>query len=199
MASATRRSAGEPRARRAARVTLTVALAVAGVRCAGDIDANHVRREADETTAYEVQRVALGSLFSGRERAQRLVLWESDAENGPALESLRSTLPRARKSHTIDVTRLAPSLPARTLGEAAVAELFRKNPDGWAAFFRENPGSSGLVELSPVWLSGDGDSATTYIGRSCGEHCRNAWRVSARRMSSRWTVTAVQWVRVPGS
>ena len=186
-------------ARRAARVTLAVVLAVAGARCAGAIDATHVRREADETTSYDVQRVALGALFNGRERAQRLVLWESDAEDGPALEALRSTLPRARTSHRIDLARLAPSLPARTLTEAAVADLFRKNPDGWAAFFRENPGSSGLVELSPVWLSGDGDSATTHIGRSCGEHCRNAWRVSARRMGSRWTVTDVQWVRVPGS
>ncbi len=186
-------------ARRAARVTLAVLVAVAGARCTGDADANHVRREADETTSYDVQRVALDSLFNGRERAQRLVLWESDAANGPVLEALRSTLPRVRQSHTIDVARLAPSLPTRTLTEAAVADLFRKNPDGWAAFFREHPGSSGLVELSPVWLSGNGDSATTHIGRSCGEHCRNAWRVSARRMGSRWTVTDVQWVRVPGS
>jgi hypothetical protein len=186
-------------ARRTARVTLAVASAVAGARCAGDVDANHVRREADATTSYDVQRAALDSVFNGRERARRLVLWESDAADGPALEPLRSTLPRARKSHTIDVARLAPSLPARTLTEAAVADLFRKNPDGWAAFFRENPGSPGLVELSPVWLSWDGDSATTHIGRSCGEHCRNAWRVFARRMGSRWTVTEIQWMRVPGA
>ena len=183
-------------ARRAARVTLAVALAAAGARCAGD--ASRVRREADAATSYDVQRVALDSLFNGRERAQRLVLWESDAADGPALEVVRSTIPRARKSRTIDVARLAPSLPARTLAEAAVADLFRKNPDGWAAFFRENPGSSGLIELSPVWLLLDGNSATTYVGRSCGEHCRNVWRVSVRRMSARWTITEVQWLRAAG-
>jgi hypothetical protein len=185
------------RARRAARVTLAVALATAGARCAGD--ARHVRREADAATSYDVQRVALDSLFNGRERAQRLVLWESDAADGPALEVVRSTIPRARKSRTIDIARLAPSLPARTLAETAVADLFRRNPDGWAAFFRENAGSAGLIELSPVWLSRDGDSATTHVGRSCGEHCRNVWRVSARRMSARWTITEVQWLRAAGS
>ena len=187
------------RARHSARVTVAVALAVAGARCAGDIGANHVRREADETTSYDVQRVALDSLFNGRERARRLVLWESDAADGPALEALRSTIPRVTMSRRIDVVRLAPSLPARTLTEAAVADLFRKNPDGWAAFFRENAGSAGLIELSPVWLSPGGDSATTYVGRSCGEHCRNAWRVSARRTSSRWIITELQPVRVPGA
>ena len=37
------------------------------------------------------------------------------------------------------------------------------------------------------------------VGRSCGEHCRNAWRVSARRVSSRWSITELQWVRVAGT
>jgi hypothetical protein len=146
-----------------------------------------------------VQRLALDSLFTGRERAQRLVLWATDAADGPALEALGPIIPRATMPRTIDVARLAPSLPARTMTEAAVAALFQKNPDGWAAFFRENSGSAGLVELSPVWLTTGGDSATTYVGRSCGEHCRNAWRASARRTSSGWIMTELAWVRVPRS
>jgi hypothetical protein len=187
------------RARRAARVFVAVALAMAGARCAPGDRSRGVRREADEATSYAVQRLALDSLFTGRERSQRLVLWATDAADGPALEALRSTIPRATSSRRIDVARLAPPLPARTLTEAAVADLFRKNPDGWAAFFRENPGSAGLIELSPVWLSPGGDSATTYVGRSCGEHCRNAWQVSARRTSSGWIMTDLAWVRVPGT
>ena len=187
------------RARRAARVIVTVALAAASARCVTGDAARGVRHQADEATSYAVQRVALDSLFDGREHARRLVLWATDAADGPALEALRSTIRRATISRPIDVARLAPPLPGRTMTEAAVAELFRENPDGWAAFFRENPGSAGLIELSPVWLSADGDSATTYVGRSCGEHCRNAWRVSARRVSSRWSITELQWVRVAGT
>jgi hypothetical protein len=185
-------------ARRVARVMLAVSLAGTGARCAFGPGEDRVRREADEATSYAVQRLALDSLFTGRERAQRLVLWATDAADGPALEALGPIIPKATMHRTIDVVRLAPSLPARAMTEAAVAALFRENPDGWAAFFRENPGSSGLVELSPVGLTG-GDSATTYVGRSCGEHCRNAWRVSARRTSSRWIITGLEWMRFPGA
>jgi hypothetical protein len=184
------------RARRAARAALVVALSLAGAGCARGDRSHGATREADEATSYDVQRVALDSLFNGRERAQRLVLWDSDAADGPALES---AIPRTAAPRVTDIARLAPSLPARTMSEAAVADLFRENPDGWAAFFRENPGSSGLVELSPVWLSADGDSATTYVGRSCGEHCRHVWRVSVRRMRSRWKIIDLQPVRVAGT
>ena len=178
---------------------LAVALAVTGARCAFGPGEDRVRREADAATSYAVQRVALDSLFTGREHAQRLVVWATDAADGPALEALGPLIPRTTMRRTIDVARLAPTLPARAMTEAAVAALFRTNPDGWAAFFREYPGSSGLVELSPVWLSPGGDSATTYVGRSCGEHCRNAWRVSARRAGSRWIIIGLEWLRVPGA
>jgi hypothetical protein len=117
---------------------------------------------ADEATSYEIQRLAVDSLFNGRER-------------------------------------LGASLPARVMSEIDLAELFRQNPDAWVAFFRENVGAAGLVELSPVHLSPDGRRATTYVGRSCGEHCRNAWRIEATRAAGRWTIAELQWVRVPGA
>ena len=186
------------RARHAARVTATAALLVVGARCATDTGGRSATRQADDTTTYAVQRLALDSLFNGREHAQRLVLWATDVTNGPALEPLGSVVTRSATPRTIDVTRLAPSLPARTLTEDAVADLFRRNADGWAAFYREYSGSAGLVELSPVWLAPDGSTATTYVGRSCGEHCRNAWRILARRQDGRWRIEDLTWVRVPG-
>jgi hypothetical protein len=187
-------------ARRAARVMATAALlVVTTARCATDAGTGNAVRQADDTTTVSVQRLALDSLFSGREHAQRLVLWATDAPDGPALEALGSAVRRPAAPRVIDVTRLAPSLPARTLTEDAVADLFRRNPDGWAAFYREHPGSSGLVELSPVWLAPDGTTATTYVGRSCGEHCRHAWRLRARRQDGRWRIGELTWVRVPGA
>ena len=186
------------RARHAARVTATAALLVVGARCATDTGGRGATRQADDTTTYAVQRLALDSLFNGREHAQRLVLWATDVTNGPALEPLGSVVTRSAAPRAIDVTRLEPSLPARTLTEDAVADLFRRNADGWAAFYREYSGSAGLVELSPVWLAPDGITATTYVGRSCGEHCRNAWRILARRQDGRWGIEDLTWVRVPG-
>jgi hypothetical protein len=156
-------------------------------------------RFAGEATFYAVQRLALDSLFNGRERARRLVLWASDAGDGPVLEALGSLVAKPPEPRTIDVARLAASLPARVMTEIQLGEHFRRNPDAWAAFFRDNPAAAGVVELSAVRLSADGDSATTYVGRSCGEHCRHAWRIVARRDGERWRIVDLEWVRVPGA
>ena len=180
-------------------LTLVAMLGVAFAACTDGGRRAAATRFADEATSYAVQRLALDSLFSGRERARRIVLWATDAGDGPVFEALDSLIPKPPAPRAIDVARLGASLPARTMTEAALSALFRQNPDAWAAFFRENPAAAGLVELSPVRVSPDGRSATTYVGRSCGEHCRNAWRVVASRASGRWTIVELQWVRVPGA
>ena len=154
---------------------------------------------ADESTSYAVQRLAVDSLFDGREHTGRLVLWATDAGDGPVLDALGSLVPKPDLPRAVDVSRLAASLPTHVMPESELAELFRRNPDAWAAFFRENPAAAGLVELSPVRQSPDGRTATTYVGRSCGEHCRNAWRIVAKRVGQHWTIIDLQWVRVPGA
>jgi hypothetical protein len=170
----------------------------AGQACGSGERDTRVTSFADEATAYAMQRLALDSLFNGREHAGRLVLWATDAGDGPVFEALGALVPKPTTPRRIDVARLGAALPARTITEAALATLFRENPDAWAAFFRENPAAAGLIELSPVRVSPDGQSATTYVGRSCGEHCRNAWRIVARRLGSGWTIEALSWIRVPG-
>jgi hypothetical protein len=175
-----------------------VAAALAGAACAPDRGAPNVTRLADEGTAYAVQRLALDSLFSGREHAGRLVLWSTDAADGPVLEALGAAVVRPKAPRVVDVTKLAPSLPARVMDEAALTALFRRYPDAWAEFFREHPGAAGLVELAPVVLSDGGRTARTYVGRSCGEHCRSAWQLTARRdANGRWRLTDLRWVRLP--
>ena len=148
----------------------------------------------DDAT-YSVQRLALDTLFSGREHAQELVIWSSDSA-GPALENILS---QHRLDHArIDIKRLAPRIPAIVVDEQTLTDLFREHPDGWAEFFRLHPRSSGLVELSAVRFSSGNRVAESFVGRSCGEHCRNAWRVVAKRdASGTWKVIDLQWVRVP--
>jgi hypothetical protein len=185
-------------ARRQRRASLLVAVALFGVWCARDRAAPNADRVADEATSYAVQRLALDAVFNGREHAQRLVLWSTDAGDGPALEALGSAVAEPRVPRAIDVAKLAPSLPATVMDQAALAKLFRRYPDAWAAFFRAHPGAAGLVELSPVRLSRDGLMAETYVGRSCGEHCRSAWRLTVRRdAGGRWSITDLHFVRLP--
>ena len=173
-------------------VALALLATGCGVRTDGTV--------TDEATAYAVQRVALDTLFNGREHAARLLIWATDAGDGPALEAVGPSLVRPAVPRPIDVARLRASLPARVVSETELAALFRRNPDAWAAFFREHPGAAGLVELAPVTVSPDGAVAETYVGRSCGEHCRNVWWLRARRMTNDdWRVDTLGWVPVPGA
>lgn len=178
-------------------VAFAAVLATLAAGCAGNREhASGV--VADDATTYAVWRLVLDTLFDGREHARRLVLWATDRGDGPVLEALGAPVPRAPMARDIDIGKLSATLPARVMRESELEALFRRYPDAWAAFFRENPGAAGLVELSPVRLLGDARTAgvyEVYVGRSCGEHCRNAWRIVARRESGAgWRVDSLAWV-----
>ena len=149
---------------------------------------------SDDAT-YDVQRIALDTLFNGREHAHQLVIWSGDRA-GPALENLLS---RQHLEHTrTDIRHLDPILPATAVDEQALTDLFREHADGWAEFFRRYPKSSGLVELSTVRFSSGRRVAEFLVGRSCGLHCQNAWHVVASRsQAGLWKVAELQWIRVP--
>ena len=175
-----------------------VALALLAAVCVGERGVHNDDAVADEATAYAVQRLALDTLFNGREHAARIVLWTTDAGDGPALEALGPVLVRPAVPRAMDIGRLGAALPASVVSETELSALFRRNPDAWAAFFGEYPGAAGLVELSPVRLARRGTVAETYVGRSCGEHCRNVWWLRARQVTNEgWRVDTLRWVRVP--
>ncbi|HEY0780341.1 MAG TPA: hypothetical protein VGD56_20460 [Gemmatirosa sp.] len=122
-----------------------------------------------------MQATAVRELFIVREHARRLVVWADAAERGPTFDVL------GRDDADVDTRALGAAIPVAVDRVTApdLARLFRRHPDGWAAFYRTYPGAPGVVELaSPVW-SGD-TLATVVVGRACGEHCLNAWRVSVR-------------------
>lgn len=174
------------------------AAAALAARCAGD--GRHATDTVADAARYAVWRLALDTLFNGREHARRLVLWASDRGDGPVLDALGAQVPREPAPRAIDIVKLSASLPARVMRESELEALFRRYPDAWAAFYRENPGAAGLVELSPVRVLGDARAAEAYevyVGRSCGEHCRNAWRIVARRdAAGTWRVDSLAWVVV---
>ena len=96
--------------------------------------------------------------------------------------------------------------PATQMDQAAwpglkqqMGALFRtRTRDAWVEFFRLFPLSSGLIELSPVRFSSGNRVAETFVGRTCGAHCQNAWRIVAKRdRSGAWKVAELQWIRVP--
>ena len=161
------------------------------------IAASSIACHSPDAATYDIQRLALDTLFNGRERARELVIWSSDSA-GPVLERIVSKRPV--EQGRIDIRRLKSTIPATVIDEAAITRVFRDHPDAWAEFFRLFPGSPGLVELSPVHFSSGNRVAETYVGRSCGEHCRNAWRIIARRdPGGTWKVAELRWIPVPAS
>jgi hypothetical protein len=164
-----------------------------GILIVAMVAATTIACRPSDDASYTVQRIALDTLFNGREHARQLVIWSSDSA-GPALEGILSQHPTQSR---VNIEQLRPTLPAAAIDEQALTNLFREHPDGWEEFFTRYPRSSGLVELSPVHFTSR-NAAETYVGRSCGEHCRNAWRIVARRdASGTWKVAELQWIRVP--
>jgi thiosulfate/3-mercaptopyruvate sulfurtransferase len=157
----------------------------------------------DATEDEDVQSAALRHLFTAREKAGQLVLWNDSAQSGPVFTRLHAAV-----SLVAHVERLAtPGLPVSAISSGAVQQLFREHPDGWAAFFARYAGAPGIVELGAVRY----DSATRenrsavrvrdaalLVGRSCGEQCAMAWRVSLRRAGDApWRVESVTAVPLP--
>jgi hypothetical protein len=176
---------------RAARVTWwAAAAAVIVAGCGG--------RDADDDA--RVQGAALRHLFRERERAGRLVVWADAAEAGPVFAALGVPADGADMppvdARTADGLAAAVGVPVTLASAIDMTRLFRENPDGWKAFYWANPGTPGLVELGRVRYAGR--TATVVVGRSCGEHCLHAWRVTlSAGGGGAWRATAVEPLRVP--
>ena len=143
----------------------------------GDSRAGDSRAAAERLGA---QRAAVTYLFRTRESARQLVLWADAREDGPVLSALR-----IRDARSASALARDPSLgvPTTTVDGDDMERLFHAHPDGWDAFYRRFPGSSGLVEVgTPQPVSRDG-VVPVVVGRSCGEQCRQAWRVELRALA----------------
>ena len=140
----------------------------------------------------DIARVALKQLFLTRERAHAVALWR----DATVTLSLPATLASdAAPRLALDSATLALPVPTRAEDRASMDAFFRANPKGWDAWFIANPASAGLIEVAEPRVH-DND-ATIVVGRACGEHCRNAWRLTLKRIRHEWVVQAIDVLPVP--
>ncbi len=168
------------------RVRVAVIACVVSLGC----DLRDTTAHADGTRPSEardigaVQTAALTELFTVREQATALLLWRDSLHTGPVFDSLGL---RA----ALDIATPA-SLVVSRVSLAELEALFAQHPDGWAAVYATYPGIPGLVEVGPVTFAPDARSAQIVVGRSCGENCRMAWRITLDREDSlEWRVRDV--------
>lgn len=133
------------------------------------------------TLARDIERDVLHDLFTIRERAARIVLYDGPVTTAPVFS--QTPLPEGMVPSPLS----ARALGVESISARALEALFRTHPDGWRAWYARFPGATGLIErTSPIV---DGDSAVLIVGRTCGEHCQQAWIITARRTAgTRWTV-----------
>lgn len=137
-----------------------------------------------------------------REHAQRVNLWLDNAAASPVFgdATIRRTIGREPLALAkLDTSALLLPFPIHGETLASLETLFAARAIGWDAFFREYPGTAGLVEVTAPVIASDG-GATLFVGRVCGEHCRTVWRLRlSRAQGDRWQVDSVVAIRLPNA
>jgi len=148
-----------------------------------------------------VQRAALTALFLQREHAQQLTLWRGTRITAPTLGALvdNAALADAMPLLLPDTVRLQLPIAVHTVDLATLEQFFQSHPSGWDAWYAKYPGSNGLIELTaPTFSSRSRHDATLLIARTCGDHCRSVWRLTAQRGSDgEWHITAITSLSLP--
>jgi hypothetical protein len=84
---------------------------------------------------------------------------------------------------------LQPRLSIETPYEFMTPRKFRATLDrgGWDGFYRQYPGSGGLIELSAVGFNRDKTVAVVYIGHGCGMRCGGGTFHVLEKKDGKWS------------
>jgi len=128
----------------------------------------------------------------GDENGQRIP-WDKTAESlhkkDPALQS--STLETFRKVNTQEALlrrSLHPAIDYELVSSAQLEPIFCKHCGFWPAFYKQFPGSQGLLKLSGVGFSADGTQAFFYFSNRCEGLCGTGDYVIMEKRDGRWVI-----------
>ena len=94
-----------------------------------------------------------------------------------------------RRRVPIAVSSLHTRVPSVPFTDADATALPRTNPVSyWEAFYRRYPDSPGVVTLSPVGVSSDGQAAMVMVDNSCGGLCGSTYYYLLEHREGRWVV-----------
>ena len=179
--------------------------------------AHQIPRLADPATRdVEVYAAVLDSMFAPRtiSRYSRIAVVDSTEvfkrENTTALiESLvkvsgvdttaaRDLAARSYEPHSLKgIASLRLRMPVLLLGHSSLDPLPRPNPDKyWTAFYEKFPGTNGLISLSAVGYSADGNRGVLMVDVGCGGLCGNGYIVVVTREGDGWRIAHIEntWV-----
>jgi hypothetical protein len=71
---------------------------------------------------------------------------------------------------------------------AQLESIFKKGGGDWLAYYKQFPGSPGLLTFSRVGFSTDGAQALLYVSSNCGGLCGGGYYVVMERHNGRWVI-----------
>ena len=87
-------------------------------------------------------------------------------------------------------------LEYRLISLEELRHFFGKEGGDWEAFYKKYPKSSGLITLSRLGLSQNGDRALVYVSHQCGFLCGTGKYFSLQKDDGRWKVLQeyMRWI-----
>lgn len=123
----------------------------------------------------------------------RHIPWEKTAE------SVRKKTPTLQQT-TIDSFRevnakqaslrrsFHPLIDYELVDSKKLDSIFANNGDPWGAYYKQFPGSQGILTFSRVGFSTDGRQAFFYVSNRCGELCGGGEYVVMENSNGRWMI-----------
>jgi hypothetical protein len=166
---------------------------------------------------YEVLASWVDAKFTGKEQVSRGVSkivifnttsgdphlqWEDNGRPVPwarEAESLRKREPALQKTTTdafgnvnVQQAFLRRSVHCAVncvvIDSAQLESIFKKGGGDWLAYYKQFPGSPGLLTFSRVGFSTDGAQALFYVSSNCGGLCGGGYYVVMERLNGRWVI-----------
>jgi hypothetical protein len=83
---------------------------------------------------------------------------------------------------------LHPSIDCELVTPAQLEPIFCKHCGFWPAYYKQFPGSQGILTFSRVGFSADGTQALFYLSNRCGDLCGTGMYVLMENRNGRWTI-----------
>jgi hypothetical protein len=122
-----------------------------------------------------------------------LVPWKTEAESLRKQEpALLETTTDAFGSNILHQAVLPQSLSCAieciVVDSARLEPIFKKGGGDWPAYFKQFPGSPGLLTFSRVGFSPDGTQALFYLSANCGGLCGSGYYIVMEKHSGQWVI-----------
>jgi hypothetical protein len=113
--------------------------------------------------------------------------------------SLQNKVPTLRQT-TIDAYRevnaqqasvrrsFQPSIEYELVDSAQLEPIFKRGGGDWPAYYKQFPGSQGVLTFSRVGFSADGTEALFYLSNHCSGLCGTGQYVVMEKRNGRWVI-----------